>query len=537
MTIGPDSVIEVDVQAGTVGPPGPPGPAGPQGPEGPLGPAGEDGVTTRIVGDFENRQPFELPPDGFIEANWDGLGRPPADRQMVIGDAMVDNRNTHVWSFVSTAALPAGWIDLGAVRGPPGQQGPTGSQGPTGAQGPPGVTGNTGPQGPQGLTGPAGPQGPTGPTGATGIEGIPGGDGPKGDQGDEGPPGPQGEKGDTGNQGPPGAPGDIGPDGPPGPQGDPGPEGPAGPEGPEGPPGTTDVDKAYVDAADAQRLLLSGGVMSGQLNLASIPVFAPLQAATKTYVDDTAVAIVAQSVQKAGDSMTGPLLIPATTGGSNNLSAATKGYADGLTNTLAGLVVQKSGDTMSGALLIPDTVLASPQATAANKGYVDAQDQALYDALRTMIVNLEGRVAALEARGQTYVFERSTDIDVPINGVEVTLASIANLPIGVHAMSATASFRLSAVNAPYQVDIRFTSTPSGSPFSGSRGAMATLHPAIGPVSVHLGPTVFTLTQVSTINLTAQARSIAGPGSGGDVITCVESTTEFNRPGATAIVAL
>ena len=79
-----------------------------------------------------------------------------------------------------------------------------------------------------------------------GIEGPTGPTGPPGTDGATGPPGPTGEKGDTGNQGPPGAPGDPGPARP-------------------RPALIPDVDKAYVDAADAERLRLAGGTMTGPL--------------------------------------------------------------------------------------------------------------------------------------------------------------------------------------------------------------------------------------------------------------------------------
>ncbi len=76
------------------------------------------------------------------------------------------------------------------------------------------------------VEGPAGPQGPRGEQGPAG---------PKGDTGSQGPAGP---KGDTGSQGPAGPKGDNGSQGPAGPKGDTGSQGPAGPAGPQGEPGT-----------------------------------------------------------------------------------------------------------------------------------------------------------------------------------------------------------------------------------------------------------------------------------------------------------
>lgn len=95
-----------------------------------------------------------------------------------------------------------------------------------------------------------------------------------------GPPGPQGPPGDRGE------PGEKGERGEPGEKGDPGERGEQGPPGEKGDPGAgSDVDRAYVDAADALRLPLAGGIMTGVMFLADIPVFAPLQPTTRTYVD------------------------------------------------------------------------------------------------------------------------------------------------------------------------------------------------------------------------------------------------------------
>ena len=462
--------VIIDVSAATVGPPGPQGPGGPQGVEGPQGPPGEDGTTTRIVFAFATRNPIDLPPSGLIQAGFDGPSRPPANLQMVLGDAAQNEADGHIWSWVSTTALPAGWIDLGLTRGPVGPPGPQGNQGTEGPQGPAGAQGGTGPQGPTGQVGPGGPPGPTGAQGPMGIEGPTGPTGPTGPAGTPGEKGDPGDKGDTGNQGPPGAPGDP------------------------GPPGTVDpAEIARLDGRIDGRIDRLGDVMGGPLLLPTFDTTAaPTHAAPKSYVDDQAIAAVAQSVQKVGDTMTGRLNLPAT-------------------------------------------VISDPQATAATKGYVDLQDQALFDALRTMVVNLEGRVAVLEARSQTYVYERVADIVVPSNGADVTLGTVGPLPVGVHAMSAAATFDLAGQSVPWLVVVRFTQTV-GNPFAGSRAAQVTLHPAIGPQSVSLGPTVFTLNTPAFVNLVANCYALGGAGTG-DVVTCRESTTQGNRPGATAIVAL
>jgi hypothetical protein len=104
-------------------------------------------------------------------------------------------------------------------------------------------------------------------------------------------------------------------------------------------------------------------------------------------------------------------------------------------------------------------------------------------------------------------------------------------------MSASASFNLgTGVNAPYIITLRFTSAPTG-PFSGARAAQGTIHPAIGPMSIALGPTSFTLPAGGgTVYLMGATNPAQGGGVGTDIITCVESTTFGNRPGATAVVA-
>ena len=162
---------------------------------------------TKIVGAFgQSKTPSQLPPNGYIPANWDATGVPVYGIQMTQGESLAyrpaDTLNPlydHVFVYVGTNYIASGWIDIGAVEGPPGPQGETGAtgpqgpEGPTGPQGPTGQTGATGPQGPQGIAGPQGPQGTTGEVG------------PKGDTGPQGPQGIQGVKGDQGIQGSPGA--------------------------------------------------------------------------------------------------------------------------------------------------------------------------------------------------------------------------------------------------------------------------------------------------------------------------------------------
>lgn len=117
---------------GPAGATGPPGPTGAQGPTGATGPAG---TGINLKGSVPTAA--DLPPSGNTT-----------------GDGWIAEDTGHLWVWDSTA-----WVDVGAIVGPPGEQGPEGPAGSTGAQGPPGATGATGPTG---ATGSQGPQGPAG---------------------------------------------------------------------------------------------------------------------------------------------------------------------------------------------------------------------------------------------------------------------------------------------------------------------------------------------------------------------------------------
>lgn len=186
---------------------------------------------TDIVGTFGyTKTPADLPPNGYIPANWDNSGAPVFAIQMKEGQALsyrpTDTSNPQygdVFVYVGTNFVATGWTNIGSIHGPVGPQGETGPagaqgpEGPTGPQGPTGQTGATGPQGPQGIQGPAGPQGTTGEIGPAGPVGPVG---PKGDDGATGPQGQQGPIGPTGATGPAGPKGDDGATGPQGPQGE-----------------------------------------------------------------------------------------------------------------------------------------------------------------------------------------------------------------------------------------------------------------------------------------------------------------------------
>jgi hypothetical protein len=115
-----------------------------------------------------------------------------------------------------------------------------------------------------------------------------------------------------------------------------------------------------VDTADATKLDLAGGTLTGALTLAGAPT-ANLHAATKKYVDDG----LALKLALAGGTLTGALILAGdpTTG----LQAATKNYVD---TTIAGFdFLQKSGGTMTGNIvLVGDPTAALHPAT---KQYTD----------------------------------------------------------------------------------------------------------------------------------------------------------------------
>ena len=152
------------------------------------------------------------------------------------------------WTFLA---------DLEAAVGPPGPQGDKGDKGDKGD------TGNVGPVGPQGA------KGDKGDTGADSTV-----VGPKGDKGD---------KGDQGNAGPVGAASTVpGPQGPQGPQGNVGPQGPQGNVGPQGPVGP---------------------------GVASTVAFTPTGNVASTDVQAAIAEVDTEKVAKAGDTMTGDLII------------------------------------------------------------------------------------------------------------------------------------------------------------------------------------------------------------------------------------
>ncbi|WP_100406271.1 Gp37-like protein [Bacillus solitudinis] len=267
---------------GDTGEPGAAGPKGDTGAMGPIGPQGETGA---------------IGPKG--------------------------DKPSHQWSsyslrFENSDDTWGSYVNIRGAQGPQGAQGVQGEKGETGDVGPVGPQGVQGEQGPQGIQGPQGEPGTNGKTwhigtatpanslgvigdlhlnrntwdvrektgastwtlrgnikgeqGIQGIQGIKGDTGSVGPQGDTGPQGLKGDKGETGNTGPIG---DTGPQGERGIQGETGPIGPQGLEGPQGPAGS--------DANVTNENVLN--------------------------------AIGYTPVNKSGEEMTGPLILPASVSG------------------------------------------------------------------------------------------------------------------------------------------------------------------------------------------------------------------------------
>ncbi len=138
--IGPTGPQGIQGLQGIIGPTGPIGPIGPTGNIGPTGPAG---TSVTIMGSYDNLNELEQEhPNGNKS------------------DSYLVGNDLYIWSTNDNK-----WINVGRIRGPEGDIGPTG---PQGIQGPPGIQGPQGIQGLQGIQGPPGERGLQGPTGPAG---------------------------------------------------------------------------------------------------------------------------------------------------------------------------------------------------------------------------------------------------------------------------------------------------------------------------------------------------------------------------------
>lgn len=182
---------------GVTGPQGVQGPVGPQGPLGPTGVQGAQGVpgAQGLAGPQGAQGP--VGPTGAVGSTGSAGPQGVAGLQGATGPI----GQTGPAGVGATGAQ--GSPGLQGVTGPTGQVGPQGTvglQGVTGPQGLTGPVGSTGPAGAQGATGQLGPQGPsvTGPTGPAGPQGTVGAQGPQGLQGVTGPGGSTGATGPIG---------------------------------------------------------------------------------------------------------------------------------------------------------------------------------------------------------------------------------------------------------------------------------------------------------------------------------------------------
>ena len=116
-----DTLNDVTIITGSLGPEGPVGPAGPQGSIGPVGPSGNDFVILGMYGSL-----------GLL------VGAHPAG---VAGNAYsvgtAASNTIYVWSTSGSA-----WIDIGSIQGPQGIQGGQGIPGNQGIQGERGLPGD-----------------------------------------------------------------------------------------------------------------------------------------------------------------------------------------------------------------------------------------------------------------------------------------------------------------------------------------------------------------------------------------------------------
>ncbi len=139
---GPTGLQGIQGLRGERGEIGPQGPQGPRGEQGPQGARGTDGTSVTILGNYDSYQQL-------IQAHQTGSP----------GNSYLVGNDLYVWSQES-----ASWVNVGTIRGPQGETGPTG---------PRGLKGEIGPTGPQGKTGPQGIAGPQGPQGIPGTLNIP----------------------------------------------------------------------------------------------------------------------------------------------------------------------------------------------------------------------------------------------------------------------------------------------------------------------------------------------------------------------------
>ncbi len=132
------------------------GPQGLKGEQGNIGPTGPAGTSVTIMGSFDTEEELK---------NTHPIGK--------LGDSYLVGPNLYVWSNEN-----GHWKNVGVIKGPKGDIGPTGPKGDVGEKGiqgiqgevgPPGIRGEKGDQGEKGDPGPIGERGPIGPPGPSSL--------------------------------------------------------------------------------------------------------------------------------------------------------------------------------------------------------------------------------------------------------------------------------------------------------------------------------------------------------------------------------
>ena len=157
---------------------------------------------------------------------------------------------------------------------------------------------------------------------------------------------------------------------------------------------TVSATQPYVDTAVATKLSLAGGTMTGPIVLPANPT-TPLQAATKQYSDsgDTALQTQVTSLQGTVTTL--------------NASPVTLTYV----NTHDALKVNKAGDTMTGQLVLPGAPTLVTHAVT--KGYVD-----------TLVTTHTANVALHLTPAQNTLLDAVTVTSTEINTLSGTTSNI-----------------------------------------------------------------------------------------------------------------
>lgn len=193
------------------------------------------------------------------------------------------------------------------------------------------------------------------------------------------------------------------------------------------PTATTDTLQSQVTALNTSKVSKAGDTMTGQLVLSGAPATGSA-ATTRTYVDNAAALLL----PKAGGTMTGALVLNANPAAP--LEPATKNYTD----TADALLLPKAGGTMTGALVLSGPPVGVLDATS--KTYVDAADALLLPkAGGTMtgaltvpyVIGTSYTVATLPVAGAGLTSARAfvTDATAPAFNVAVVGGGAVKVPV------------------------------------------------------------------------------------------------------------